>query len=298
MTVARPRIWSQMVSATAGANRMPLRYCPLASHKPFDRCRSQQGQTIGRARAQSRPLIANGPGPQRRHQLFRRAPQGLPRLFGDAGIKSGLFHRGADRQPVPARHGINAVAPDHRPGRRSASRRRRQQDHLAFHRRDGCDLLFQQAAPGARRQDKGVGVIKPKGRMGDGGAPVARRSIRTTASLVRSRPPAFCKAMASAGPSARLSTRASLGDHRPPATSPVTRGAISRTRPASISSSPGCLACRSSLARAGASSRQNQRAFGRIADILPAFRFKFFRKIWPQPIGIACKFNFHRSSNS
>ncbi|MEP6831674.1 MAG: hypothetical protein ABI963_15145 [Rhizomicrobium sp.] len=50
------------------------------------------------------------------------------------------------------------MAPDHDGGRR-LTRRRRQQDHLAFHGNDRRDRRFDQAAPGAGSQDKSIGRV-------------------------------------------------------------------------------------------------------------------------------------------
>ena len=142
-----------------------------------------------------------------------------------------------------------------------------EQDHLAFHGHDRRELLLQQPAPGARRQDEGVGVIRPEGVWAMAARPPL--AFDPHHGLIGQQPPARLLEGGGQGRTERpVVHRCFLGPTTGrPRYRPSTRGAIVRTRPASSSPNPDCAACRSNRAKRGFIIGQEQRACARVANI-------------------------------
>ena len=125
-----------------------------------------------------------------------------------------------------------------------------------------------------------------------------RRSIRTTASLVSSRPPAFLEGD---GQSQAQGPVVHMGFvRRPQAARNVARHQRRhRADPRRHPAAP-VPAVRLPLQprQRGGILRQDQRAVGAIADIPAACCFNLLRKFRPQTIGIACKFHFVMTESS
>ena len=116
-------------------------------------------------------MIHQTPALERGHQSFRFCAQAFAGGHRKRGVEAGAFHRRPDQQALTARHGVDAVAPDH--GQRQFfTFGRDQRDHLALDGGNRSQGGFDQPAPGAGGQDEDIGLILREGGMGDGGAAV------------------------------------------------------------------------------------------------------------------------------
>ena len=123
-----PRIWRQRFSAMAGANRMPLRYWPAASHSRLHICGPRSGKPSGERGRRSWPALL-GQRPALRDGIghFSAAPR-KPSCAASVSWVSETTHSALSarvRSLASPRHHIDAtIAPDHRRRRRFTRRRR------------------------------------------------------------------------------------------------------------------------------------------------------------------------------